>query len=82
MPGKATLPNPMEQAMQPCTRNVLPDPGPKGAFAEHLTGGRIRYGGRCLQRRNENGLLAVVERHRDEIRRKATLPRPADPGRQ
>ena len=64
--------------MQPCARDGSTEPGPKGTFAERLTGGHIRYDGRCLQRRNENGLLAVVERHRDEIRRKTTVSRPAD----
>ena len=67
--------------MQPFTRNVLPEPGPERKLGGHPPGDRMRYGRRCLPRRNENGLLAVVERHREEVRRKATLPQPADPGR-
>ena len=66
--------------MQPCTHNAVPDPGPERTLDDHVPVGRMRSGGRCLQRRNENGLLAVVERHRDDIRRKATLARPADRG--
>lgn len=56
-------------------------PGQPGSLAGHQPDSRIRYAARCLHRRNENGLLAVVERHRDEIRRKSILPRPAEPGR-
>ena len=68
--------------MQLFTSNGSSEPGKQGTLPCRPPGGRTRYAGRCLHRLNENGLLAIVERHRDEIRRRATLPRPADPGRQ
>ena len=66
--------------MQLFTSNELPIPRQPARCGYNQFTSRVRYRGAA--RRNENGLLAVVERHRDEIRRKATLPRPADPGRQ
>lgn len=68
--------------MQLFTSNGSSESGKQGTLPSRPPGGRTRYAGRYLHRRNENGLLAIVERHRDEILRKATLPRPADPGRQ
>lgn len=65
--------------MQLFKSNGLFIPSPPAGSGYDLSGDRVRYGGRGLHRRNENGLLAVVERHRDEIRRSAALPQPANP---
>ena len=65
--------------MQLFTGNGLSTPTAPATFGHNQTG--MRYGGRGVQRRNENGLLAVVERHQDEIHRSATLPQPAGPRR-
>ena len=66
--------------MQLFTSNGLSMPSPPARSSWDLYGKRVRYGGRGEHRRNENGLLAVVERHRDEIRRSAASPQPANPG--
>lgn len=65
--------------MQLFTSNGLSIPGQPTRCGYNQSSSRVRYGGGSLQRRNENGLLAVVERHRDEIHRGATLPQPGDP---
>ena len=65
--------------MQLFTSNGLSIPSQPARSGYNPSISRVRYGGRSLNRRNENGLLAVVERHRDEIQRSATLPPPADP---
>jgi len=67
--------------MQLFTSHGLSLPTQPARSGYNQASGRVRYGGRGLHRRNENGLLAVVERHRDEIRRSATLPQPDDPAR-
>lgn len=65
--------------MQLFTSNGLSIPSPRARSGYNQSSGRVRYGAARLNRRNENGLLAVVERHRDEIHRKAALRQPADP---
>ena len=65
--------------MQLFTSNELPIPRQPARCGYNQFNSRVRYGG--AGRRNENGLLAVVERHRDEIRRRSALPQAADPGR-
>lgn len=67
--------------MQLFTSNGLSIPSQPARSGYNQSGSRVRYGASGLHRRNENGLLAVVERHRDEIHRRATLPQPTDPAR-
>ena len=67
--------------MQLFTSNGLSLPSQPARSGYNQPSSRVRYGGRGSHRRNENGLLAIVERHRDEILRSATLPQPADPAR-
>jgi hypothetical protein len=66
--------------MQLFTSNGLSIPSQPARSGYNQPSSRVRYGGRG-NRRNENGLLAIVERHRDAIHRGATLPQPADPAR-
>lgn len=67
--------------MQLFTSNGLSIPSEPARSGYNQSSRRVRYGGRGSNRRNENGLLAIVERHRDEIHRSAALPQPADPAR-
>lgn len=63
--------------MQLFTSNWLPERSPPATPAYGRARGRSRYGGSGASRRNENGLLAVVERHREQMR-EATPPQPAE----
>jgi len=67
--------------MQLFTSNGISEPSQPATFGYGRSSTRMRYGASGLHRRNENGLLAIVERHRDAIRGTATLPRPADQSR-
>ena len=67
--------------MQAFTRNGSSEPGQPAISVFQPSSGRRRSGVQSPHRRNENGLLAIVERHRDEIRRNARLLQPADQDR-
>lgn len=62
--------------MQLFTSNWLPERSPPATPAYGRARGLSRYGGSGSSRRNENGLLAVVERHREQTREAATPQRP------
>ncbi|MDQ3057871.1 MAG: hypothetical protein M3Q96_09125 [Pseudomonadota bacterium] len=63
--------------MQLFTSNWLPERSPPAMPAYGRAHGRSRYGGSGASRRNENGLLAVVERHREQLR-EAAITQPAE----
>lgn len=67
--------------MQLFTSKGLSTLGPPATSGHNPYGSRMRYGASGMQRRNENGLLAVVERHRDAIHCNAASPQPADAAR-
>ncbi|HSM10768.1 MAG TPA: hypothetical protein VK827_04285 [Lysobacter sp.] len=67
--------------MQLFTSNGIGLPRPPARSGYKQSSSRLRSGESGLHRRNENGLLAVVERHRDAVRRGSALPPPADPAR-
>lgn len=57
--------------MQPFTSNRSSPPSPPATFGFRQSVSRMRHAATGVQQRNDNGLLAVVERHRDQIRRNA-----------